>query len=128
MDGIGVGPAGPPVPPEALFSVIPYPMEREAPMMGDSQRYAFVSNNAGDTNVGDDPSSKSDLSEVEKPVVDKKVCLFVCFSSSNILCFRFLFIFYLCNHISQETCFTVSRLIYFYFLMTIFYEYNIYLK
>ena len=95
MDGIGVGPAGPPVPPEALFSVIPYPMEREAPMMGDSQRYAFVSNNAGDTNVGDDPSSKSDLSEVEKPVVDKKVCLFVCFSSSNILCFRFLFIFYL---------------------------------
>lgn len=99
MDGIGVGPAGPPVPPEALFSVIPYPMEREAPMMGDSQRYAFVSNNAGDTNVGDDPSSKSDLSEVEKPVVDKKVCLFVClffFFKHSLFSFfiYFLFIFF----------------------------------
>ena len=75
MDGIGVGPAGPPVPPEAIFSVIPYPMEREAPLMGDSQRYAFVSTNGCDANIIDDLLSKSDVSEVEKQTVDKKVCL-----------------------------------------------------
>lgn len=84
MDGIGVGPAGPPVPPEAIFSVIPYPIEREAPSMGDIQRYAFMSDNPADLNVGDDPSSKSDLSEVEKPVSDKKV--------SNLWVFYYYFV------------------------------------
>ena len=95
MDGIGVGPAGPPVPPEAIFSVIPYPMEREAPLMGDSQRYAFVSSNPGDSNVADDPSSKSDVSEVEKPIVDKKVC-FLSLHPHHLVSLRFtscLFVF-----------------------------------
>lgn len=72
MDGIGVGPSGPPVPPEAIFSVIPYPSEREAPSVGDSQRYIFVSN-LGEVGVTEEPS-KSDVSEIEKPTVDKKVC------------------------------------------------------
>ena len=78
MDGIGVGPSGPPVPPEAIFSVVPYPMERELPTFGETQRYAFVSNRVETTNAfGDEPSKSDILSDVlEKPVVDKKVGFF----------------------------------------------------
>lgn len=72
MDGIGIGPSGPPVPPEAVFSVIPYPAEREAIRLLDcGQRYAFISS------VDSDPNIKEDVSEVDKLMADKKVRLFI---------------------------------------------------
>lgn len=76
MDGIGVGPSGPPVPPEAVFSVIPYPVEREAVRMPDcGQRYVFISSGDSDPNAIREDRSKSDVSEVDKLTTDKKVLL-----------------------------------------------------
>ena len=63
-----MGPSGPPIPPEAIFSVVPYPIERESPRLPEcGQRYMF-------TPFGGfrDDKSKSDVSEVEKPAVTEK--------------------------------------------------------
>ena len=84
MDGIGVGPSGPPLPPEAIFSVVPYPIERDvSSLLGEQQRYTFVaSGNQGEgtTNIIVEDPSKSDVSELDgKPAVDKKVRWFLPF-------------------------------------------------
>lgn len=43
LDGLGLGPRGPPIPPPASFSVIPYPVKRRAPPMGEmAGHYMFV--------------------------------------------------------------------------------------
>ena len=77
MDGIGVGPSGPPVPPEATFAVVPYPIMREAPLINEfGQHYTFVSTSNSDPNALHEDKSKSDVVEVEKHV-DKKVLKFV---------------------------------------------------
>lgn len=52
LDGMGMGPKGPPIPPEAIFSVIPYPIERQAPLTAtNTDHYVFVSNQENDPNV-----------------------------------------------------------------------------
>ena len=69
MDGMGLGPSGPPVPPDAIFSVVPFPAKREAPSGNElGKHYVFVFENE----TIKDEKSKTELTEVEKPV-DKKV-------------------------------------------------------
>ena len=69
MDGMGLGPSGPPVPPDAIFSVVPFPAKREAPSVNElGKHYVFVFENE----MIKDERSKTELTEVEKPV-DKKV-------------------------------------------------------
>ncbi|XP_074864560.1 hydrocephalus-inducing protein homolog isoform X2 [Carettochelys insculpta] len=43
LDGLGLGPSGPPIPPTAFFSVIPYPEKRMAPVAGGAlKHFTFV--------------------------------------------------------------------------------------
>ena len=44
LDGMGLGPKGPPIPPPATFAVIPFPMQRGAPPSSELNHYLFVSN------------------------------------------------------------------------------------
>ena len=75
MEGIGIGPGGPPVPPPATFAVVPYPALRQSPSVSDfGQHYTFVSSSPNDPNALKEEKSKSDILDVEKPV-DKKVWL-----------------------------------------------------
>ena len=41
---MGLGPKGPPIPPPAVFSVIPFPAQRNAPPCAEFGHYLFVSN------------------------------------------------------------------------------------
>ena len=69
MDGMGLGPSGPPVPPDAIFSVVPFPAKREAPSVNElEQHYVFVFENE----MMKDEKSKAEITEVEKSI-DKKV-------------------------------------------------------
>ncbi|CAM5150043.1 unnamed protein product [Eretmochelys imbricata] len=43
LDGLGLGPSGPPIPPTAFFSVIPYPEKRMAPVAGEAlKHFTFI--------------------------------------------------------------------------------------
>ncbi|XP_059569698.1 hydrocephalus-inducing protein homolog [Alligator mississippiensis] len=43
LDGLGLGPSGPPIPPTAFFSVISYPERRAAPVAGEAlKHFAFI--------------------------------------------------------------------------------------
>uniref|UniRef100_A0A8C8S7Z5 HYDIN n=1 Tax=Pelusios castaneus TaxID=367368 RepID=A0A8C8S7Z5_9SAUR len=43
LDGLGLGPSGPPIPPTAFFSVIRYPEKRTAPIAGDAlKHFTFI--------------------------------------------------------------------------------------
>ncbi len=44
LDGMGLGPRGPPIPPPASFAVIPFPAQRKAPPCVEFGHYVFVSN------------------------------------------------------------------------------------
>lgn len=48
LDGMGLGPKGPPIPPPATFAVVPYPEYRKAPAGSEFSHYIFVSNNEND--------------------------------------------------------------------------------
>ncbi len=48
LDGMGMGPKGPPVPPPALFSIIAYPEYRKAPLGSEFSHYVFVTTNEND--------------------------------------------------------------------------------
>ena len=49
LDGLGLGPNGPPIPPSAAFSVVPYPVKRKAPLGSDpSGHYIFVASSPDD--------------------------------------------------------------------------------
>ncbi|XP_077975805.1 hydrocephalus-inducing protein homolog isoform X2 [Styela clava] len=52
LDGLGLGPKGPPIPPPANFSVVPYPVKRKPPSADPSQHYHFVSTSPDDPNIG----------------------------------------------------------------------------
>ncbi|XP_044289866.1 hydrocephalus-inducing protein homolog [Varanus komodoensis] len=39
LNGLGLGPSGPPIPPTAFFSVIPYPEKRSAPVPGEALKH-----------------------------------------------------------------------------------------
>lgn len=49
MDGLGLGPQGPPIPPPATFSVVPYPVKRRPPQVFEAGgRYTFVAASSDD--------------------------------------------------------------------------------
>ncbi|XP_053255366.1 hydrocephalus-inducing protein homolog [Podarcis raffonei] len=58
LNGLGLGPSGPPIPPTACFSVIPYPEKRAAPVPGEAlKHFTFLS--------PEDPSLEEDKKETE---------------------------------------------------------------
>jgi len=48
LDGMGLGPKGPPIPPPAIFAVVPYPIHRKAPPGSEFSHYVFVTINEND--------------------------------------------------------------------------------
>ena len=48
LDGMGLGPKGPPIPPPAIFAVVPFPTHRKAPPGAEFSHYLFVTNNEND--------------------------------------------------------------------------------
>ncbi len=72
-DGLGLGPGGPPIPPYATFSVVPYPVRRKSPLNEFGQHYLFVASASDDPNsVKEEKVVKTPEVEVEK-APDKKV-------------------------------------------------------
>uniref|UniRef100_H2YKD6 Uncharacterized protein n=1 Tax=Ciona savignyi TaxID=51511 RepID=H2YKD6_CIOSA len=68
LDGLGLGPKGPPIPPPALFSVVPYPVKRKPPSGDKAQHYEFVASGPDDPNIGvDDQASKEPEPPPEEP-------------------------------------------------------------
>uniref|UniRef100_A0A670KA82 HYDIN axonemal central pair apparatus protein n=1 Tax=Podarcis muralis TaxID=64176 RepID=A0A670KA82_PODMU len=58
LNGLGLGPSGPPIPPTACFSVIPYPEKRAAPVPGEAlKHFTFL--------LPEDPSLEEDKKETE---------------------------------------------------------------
>lgn len=51
LDGLGLGPNGPPIPPPASFSVVPYPVKRKPPSTEPGIHYQFVSSSPDDPNI-----------------------------------------------------------------------------
>lgn len=70
LDGMGVGPNGPPLPPPTKFAVIPYPSKRST--QAGSTHYTFVSTSADDPNVAEEGKQKSEL-ESESQQLSKVV-------------------------------------------------------
>ncbi|KAK6983379.1 hydrocephalus-inducing protein, partial [Biomphalaria glabrata] len=59
MDGLGLGPQGPPVPPAAEFAVVPYPVKRKPPPMPEvGGKYTFMSSSPDDPNIGGEDKVK----------------------------------------------------------------------
>ena len=48
LDGLGMGPKGPPIPPDASFGVVPYPVKRHAPPGAEGGHYFFVASGPDD--------------------------------------------------------------------------------
>jgi hydrocephalus-inducing protein len=48
MDGLGLGPHGPPIPPAAIFGVVPFPVKRHAPPGADNGHYMFIASGPDD--------------------------------------------------------------------------------
>uniref|UniRef100_H2XZ27 Hydin adenylate kinase-like domain-containing protein n=1 Tax=Ciona intestinalis TaxID=7719 RepID=H2XZ27_CIOIN len=68
LDGLGLGPKGPPIPPPAMFSVIPFPVKRKPPSGDKAQHYEFVASSPDDPNIGvDDQASKEPEPPPEEP-------------------------------------------------------------
>eukprot|EP00794_Sanderia_malayensis_P018879 gene18879-20779_t len=72
-DGLGLGPGGPPIPPSATFSVVPYPVRRKPPVLNEfGQHYVYVASAADDPNAfKDEKTLKTPDTEVER-ASDKK--------------------------------------------------------
>ena len=67
MNGLGLGPDGPPIPPPVVFSVIPYPVRRHSPFASDtSLHYMFVSPGSHDVNVSGDEKMRKPESDFDK--------------------------------------------------------------
>ena len=67
MDGLGLGPNGPPIPPPVIFSVIPYPVRRHSPFASDtSLHYLFVSSGPNDSNVAVEEKAKKPEPDMDK--------------------------------------------------------------
>ena len=67
MDGLGLGPHGPPIPPPAIFAVVPYPVRRRPPLGVDPpSHYVFVASSPDDPNAPQEDKSKETEPEVEK--------------------------------------------------------------
>ncbi|XP_066494024.1 hydrocephalus-inducing protein-like [Tiliqua scincoides] len=58
LDGLGLGPSGPPIPPPAFFSVIPYPEKRTAPILGEAlKHFTFI--------ASEEPALEDDKKDAE---------------------------------------------------------------
>lgn len=55
---MGLGPKGPPIPPPAMFAVVPYPTHRKPPLGAEFSHYLFVTTNENDPNLIPDDKSK----------------------------------------------------------------------
>ena len=42
LDGLGLGPSGPPIPPPVTLAILPYPAERPATPVSDVSHICFV--------------------------------------------------------------------------------------
>ena len=42
LDGLGIGPSGPPIPPPVTLAVLPYPLEKPAAGIADTNLVVFV--------------------------------------------------------------------------------------
>lgn len=72
LDGLGLGPKGPPIPPPATFAVVPFPVKRRAPPVSEfGGRYIFVASSPDDPNIGA-PDPKELEPEEEKSVTPDK--------------------------------------------------------
>ncbi|XP_077982980.1 hydrocephalus-inducing protein homolog isoform X2 [Glandiceps talaboti] len=72
LDGLGLGPSGPPVPPPANFSVVPYPVKRKPPPGGEvADHYLFVASSPDDPNIGAEEKPKEPDVEPESATPDK---------------------------------------------------------
>lgn len=58
LDGLGLGPKGPPIPPPASFAVVPYPVKRKRPSADPVQHYEFVSTSLDDPNLAPEDRPK----------------------------------------------------------------------
>ncbi|XP_064641495.1 hydrocephalus-inducing protein-like isoform X2 [Lineus longissimus] len=69
LDGLGLGPHGPPIPPPASFAVVPYPVKRRAPPGAEPDgHYLFVASSPDDPNVNTEDRSKDADMDEEKSV------------------------------------------------------------
>lgn len=67
LDGLGLGPNGPPIPPPATFAVVPYPVRRRPPLGIDPpSHYVFVASGPDDRNAPQEDKTKEAEPEVEK--------------------------------------------------------------
>lgn len=67
LDGLGLGPNGPPIPPPATFAVVPYPVRRHSPFASDTPlHYIFVASGRNDPNVAVESKAKKSELEIEK--------------------------------------------------------------
>lgn len=67
LDGLGLGPHGPPIPPPASFAVVPYPVRRRPPLGSDpSSHYVFVASSPDDPNAIQEDKAKEPEAETEK--------------------------------------------------------------
>ena len=67
MDGLGLGPHGPPIPPPATFAVVPYPVRRRPPLgLDPPSHYVFVASGPDDPNAPQEDKTKEAEPEVEK--------------------------------------------------------------
>ncbi|KAK6174452.1 hypothetical protein SNE40_017727 [Patella caerulea] len=73
LDGLGLGPHGPPIPPAASFSVVPYPVKRKAPPVAEfGGQFVFIASSVDDPNVGIEEKPKETELEEEKSVTPDK--------------------------------------------------------
>ena len=42
LDGLGVGPSGPPIPPPVTLAILPYPVERPPTILSETSHVCFV--------------------------------------------------------------------------------------
>ncbi|GFS07093.1 hydrocephalus-inducing protein-like [Elysia marginata] len=74
LDGLGMGPQGPPIPPPAVFGVMPYPVKRRPPQLGElGGRYLFVASTPDDPNIGHEDKSKEGDGEEENAGTPDKI-------------------------------------------------------
>ena len=66
MDGLGLGPKGPPIPPPASFAVVPYPVKRKAPVGDPSHHYEFLASSPDDPNVASEDAGKEQESQADE--------------------------------------------------------------
>ena len=66
LDGMGLGPSGPPVPPPAVFAVVPYPVKRKAPSGDPAHHYEFIASSPDDPNAASEDAAKEQESQADE--------------------------------------------------------------